>query len=219
MQRLFPNPADHVTVREAYDVPRPRPTGRPWVSLCMVSSLDGSIVLDENSRALSNPVDQQVLLTLRSLADVVLVGARTVRADGYGPPRADGPRFVVVSRTASFTFEERFWSSDRAVLLLPEDGPDVPVPCLRAGRGTPDLVAALATLEADLVLSEGGATLNGLLTAADLVDELNLTWSPQMAGGDGSRLTRGAPEGSRPMRLVHLLEDDGFVFSRYVRAR
>jgi riboflavin biosynthesis pyrimidine reductase len=219
MRRLFPNPADHVTVREAYDVPRSRPAGRPWVSLCMVSSLDGSIVLDENSRALSNPVDQQVLLTLRSLADVVLVGARTVRADGYGPPRADGPRFVVVSRTASFTFEERFWASDRAVLLLPEDGPDVPVPCLRAGRGTPDLVAALRTLEADLVLSEGGATLNGLLTAADLVDELNLTWSPQLAGGDGSRLTRGAPEGSRPMQLVHLLEDDGFVFSRYVRAR
>lgn len=219
MRRLYPNPTDAVNVREAYDVPRPRPADRPWVSLCMVSSLDGSIVLDENSRALSNPVDQQVLLTLRSLADVVLVGARTVRADGYGPPRADGPRFVVVSRTASFTFEERFWESDRAILLLPEDGPDVPVPCIRAGRGTPDLSVALAGLDADLVASEGGATLNGLLTAADLVDELNLTWSPQIAGGDGSRLTRGAPEGSRPMRLVHLLEDDHFVFSRYVRVR
>lgn len=219
MRRLFPNPADEVTVREAYDVPRPRPAHRPWVSLCMVSSLDGSIVLDENSRALSSPVDQEVLLTLRSLADVVLVGARTVSADGYGPPRADGPRFVVVSRTASFTFDERFWTSDRATLLLPEDGPEVPVPCIRVGRGRPDIAAALTMLDADLVMAEGGATLNGLLVGADLVDELNITWSPRLAGGDGSRLTRGADEGSRPMQLAHLLQDDDFVFARYLRAR
>ncbi|MFZ9630353.1 MAG: dihydrofolate reductase family protein, partial [Ilumatobacteraceae bacterium] len=175
--------------------------------------------VDENSRALSNPVDQQVLLTLRSLADVVLVGARTVKADGYGPPRADGPRFVVVSRRADFTFDERFWQSDRVSLLLPEDGPTVPVPCVRTGRGTPDVAAALLTLDATTVLSEGGPTLNGLLVAADLVDEINLTWSPSLAGGAGSRLAAGAPEAVRRMRLAHLYEDDDFVFARYLRDR
>ena len=175
--------------------------------------------VDENSRALSNPVDQQVLLTLRSLADVVLVGARTVRADGYGPPRSPGPHFVVVSRHADFTFDERFWQSDRVTLLLPHDGPDVPVPCIRTGHGTPDLAAALAVLDARTVLSEGGPTLNGLLVADDLVDEVNLTWSPRIAGGAGGRLATGAPEALRPMRLAHLYEDDDFVFARYLRDR
>lgn len=219
MRRLFPHPSDDVTVRDVCAVTRPRPADRPWVSVCMVSSIDGSTAVDENSRALSNPVDQQVLLTLRSLADVVLVGARTVRADGYGPPRADGPRFVVVSRRADFTFDERFWQSDRVTLLLPEDGPEVPVPCQRLGRGTPDVAAALAALDVDTVLSEGGPTLNGLLVARDLVDEVDLTWSPRLAGGSGSRLATGAPESLQRMRLAHLYEDDDFVFARYLRDR
>lgn len=187
--------------------------------MCAVSSLDGSIVIADNSRALSNPVDREVLLTLRSLADVVLVGARTVLADDYLPPRPTGPRFIVVSRAASFSFKERFWSTGHATLLLPEDAPEVPVPSLRAGRGAPDLAAALAALDADHVLAEGGATLNGLLTAADLVDELDLTWSPQVAGGEGTRLTRGAPEVPQAMQLVQLCEDDGFVFGRWLRHR
>lgn len=219
MRRLFPHPTDSISVRDAYDVERPRPADRPWVSMCMVSSLDGSIAVDENSRALSNPVDREVLLTLRSLADVVLVGARTVLADDYLPPRLDGPRFIIVSRSAAFTFKERVWSNGRAALLLPIDGPDVPVPTVRAGRGSPDLAAALASLDADHVLAEGGATLNGMLVAADLVDELDLTWSPRLAGGDGSRMTRHAPEGLRPMRLAQLCEDDNFVFSRWLRDR
>lgn len=219
MRRLLPHPADDVSVAEACDVPRHRHPDRPWVSLCMVSSLDGSTAVNENSRALSSPVDQQVLLTLRSLADVVLVGARTVRADGYGPPAPDGPLFVVVSRRADFSFEERFWQSDRVRLLLPEDGPQVPVPTMRSGRGTPDLAHAVASLDAVSVLAEGGSTVNGLLTAADLVDEVNVTWSPRLAGGEGARLTRGAPEAVRRMRLSHLYEDDGFLFARYLRER
>ncbi|MFM2182867.1 MAG: hypothetical protein RJB61_1161 [Actinomycetota bacterium] len=217
MRRLFPHPEADISVADACAGDRPRHPNRPWVSLCMVSSIDGSTSVAENSRALSNPVDQQVLLTLRSLADVVLVGARTVRADGYGPPRADGPLFVVVSRSADFTFEERFWQSDRVMLLLPADGPSVPVRSLRVGHGTPDLARAVASFDAATVLAEGGPTVNGLLTAADLVDEVNVTWSPRLAGGDGGRLTRGAPEAVRSLRLDHLYEDDGFLFARYLR--
>jgi riboflavin biosynthesis pyrimidine reductase len=95
----------------------------------------------------------------------------------------------------------------------------VPVASIRAGRGGVDLAAALAQLDADVVQAEGGASLNGLLAAADLIDELNLTISPQLTGGDGPRLTLGAPPMSSRMRLAHVLEDDGFLFTRYVRDR
>ncbi|MBU6316349.1 MAG: dihydrofolate reductase family protein, partial [Acidobacteria bacterium] len=96
--------------------------------------------------------------------------------------------------------------------------PDVPVPCVRAGRGDVDIDAALAGLGARVVQAEGGPTLNGVLTAADLVDELNLTISPQVTGGSGPRTVTGAPELPRRMHLAHVLEDDGFLFTRYVRS-
>ena len=54
---------------------------------------------------------------------------------------------------------------------------------------------------------------------ADLIDELNLTLSPQIAGGDGPRVTGGAVQLSNRMRLAHVLEEDGFLFTRYERAR
>ena len=222
-QRLLPLPQQPITLLEAYDVPRPRPANRPWIGLCMVSSLDGSTVVggpeEGNSRPLSDPTDQQVLLTLRSLADVILVGASTVRRDGYGRPKSADLKVAVVSRTAQFDFDLPLWTSGRALLLLPEDAVDVPVPSIRAGRGDIDLPAAIAQLDANFVQAEGGPSLNGLLTAADLVDELNLSLSPQVVGGDGPRMTLHAPPTTHPMRLAHVLEHDGFLFTRYVRDR
>ncbi len=219
MRRLFPHSDDTVTLRECYDVPRPRPANRPWVALCMVAGLDGSTVVDRSSRGLSNPTDQELFLTLRSFADVILVGASTVRAEGYGPPRLPGQRIAIVSRTGDFDFGLPLFTSGQAVLVMPTDAPEVPVPSVRAGVGGVDIAAALAQLEADVVEAEGGATLNGLLAAADLIDELNLTLSPQISGGAGPRLTSGAPPLSQRMSLAHVLEDDGFLFTRYVRAR
>lgn len=185
----------------------------------MVTGVDGSTVVGENSRALSNPTDQALLLTLRSLVDVVLVGAATVRKEGYGPPKTPNLRIAVVSRSAEFDFSLPLWTSGRALLILPEDAPDVPVESIRAGHGSPDMPAALAMLDADVVQAEGGATLNGVLAAADLIDELNLTISPLLTGGDGARLTVGAPPLAQRMQLAHVLEDDGFLFTRYLRAR
>jgi hypothetical protein len=82
MRRLHPYPADHVTVADAYGIDRPRPANRPWLGLCMVSSLDGTTVVEGNSRALSSEADLAVLLGLRRLADMMLVGAATVRIEG-----------------------------------------------------------------------------------------------------------------------------------------
>ena len=102
--------------------------------------------------------------------------------------------------------------------MLPTDAPEVPVASVRAGVGEVDVAAAVAQLDAHVVQAEGGSTLNGLLAAADLIDELNLSISPQINGGSGPRVTNGAPALSQRMTLAHVLEDDSFLFTRYVRA-
>jgi riboflavin biosynthesis pyrimidine reductase len=86
VQRLFPNPVSKISVEEAYGIARNRvatPNGntRPTIGMCMVMSIDGSTVVDGNSRALGGPADLAVLLGLRKLADVIIVGASTVVVD------------------------------------------------------------------------------------------------------------------------------------------
>ena len=185
----------------------------------MVSSIDGTTVVDGNSRALSSKTDQEVLLTLRDLADVLIVGAATVRIEGYGPPRKRGQRVGVVSRRGDVDATSPLFTSGAGFLILPDDAPATSVESIRAGTGEVDLAAALGKIDADFVQAEGGAVLNGALSAADVIDELNLTISPLLAGGDGPRVTSGNAQLSRRMRLAHVLEEDGFLFTRYVRAR
>jgi riboflavin biosynthesis pyrimidine reductase len=219
MRRLFDLPTGQITVREAYEVARPRPAERPWLGVCMVSSIDGSTVIDNNSRGLSSAADQEVLRTLRDLADVLIVGAATLRIEGYKPPRKPGQRVGVVSRRGDVDATSSLFTSGAGFLILPDDAPPTSIESVRAGAGEVDLAGALAKLDADFVQAEGGATLNGALAAADLIDELNLTISPQLAGGDGPRVTGGAAQLAYRMRLTHVLEEDGFLFTRYLRAR
>ncbi len=65
----------------------------------MIASLDGAVAVDGTSGALGNANDREVLLTLRDLADVVLVGAGTASGEGYGPPRKPGLRIGVVTNS------------------------------------------------------------------------------------------------------------------------
>lgn len=215
--------ADLVALRDAYDVPRLPPPGRPWVSLCMVTSLDGATVAGSTSRGLSNATDQALLLLLRTFADVILVGAATVREERYGPPRSEHQRIAVVSRTGRLDFDSALFASGKGVVVLPEDAPPVPVESIRAGHGGLDLPAALAEMArrwgTGVVQAEGGPTLNGLLATADLIDELNLTLSPLIISGAGPRLTAGGASVAHRMSLAHVIEDDGFLFTRYVRVR
>jgi riboflavin biosynthesis pyrimidine reductase len=96
---------------------------------------------------------------------------------------------------------------------------------LRAGSDRVDLAVAVATIDtivpgARHVQAEGGPTLNASLLAADLIDELDLTTSPRMAGGDSARLTNHAPAVDTRFALAHLLVDDeSYVFTRWVRDR
>jgi riboflavin biosynthesis pyrimidine reductase len=225
LTRILPEPAGDVTIRECYDVERIPPLGRPWIELCMVASLDGSTVVEGRSRGLSNPNDTEVVLTLRDLADVIVVGAGTARAEGYGPPRKAGQRVGVVSNTGRVDASSALFASGAGFVIVPESAPATTVQTLRAGATEVDLAQALSMLGTvvagvSLIHAEGGPRLNGALVTADLIDELNLTLSPQVAGGSGPRLAVGGADVSTAFELAHLLVDeDSFVFSRWVRRR
>lgn len=222
MRRLHPGPVADVTVAELYDVARPRlPDGRLRIGVCMVSSLDGSVVLDGASEGLSSDNDLEVLLTLRRLADVIIVGAGTVRAEGYGAPTKEGQRIGVVTSSGDLDVTTPLFTSGAGFLICTDDTPDRGVEALRVGPEI-DLARAVDRLDemapgASFVQAEGGSRLNGELLGAGLVDELHLTLSPRMVGGDGPRVATG-PDVNADFELAHLAVDEqSFVFGRWVR--
>ena len=191
----------------------------------MVTSLDGSVSIDGTSGGLGNANDIDVLLTLRDIADMVLVGAGTARGEGYGPPRLPGKRIGVVSNSGRVDLGTDLFTSGAGFLIAPDsaDIDESRVEVLRAGATTVDLALAVALLHHVMpsvryVQAEGGPHLNGALLAADLIDELDLSLSPRLVGGDGPRLTATAPQVEHRFELAHVLaDDDSFVFTRWVR--
>lgn len=208
----------------------------PWVRVNFVSSADGAATVDGTSGALGSAGDKLVFGALRELADVVLVGAGTVRAEDYRGARRDTrgrgapPPIAVVTGSADLDPGSRLFTDTRVppiVLTLATSpaqrrdrlaaaGADVVVLDLL----TPDaLLGELARRGLHRVLCEGGPSLFGHLVAADAVDELCLTLAPVLAGGTAGRIARG-PEGTpaRAMRLAGTIEDEDTLFLRYRRA-
>jgi riboflavin biosynthesis pyrimidine reductase len=224
VRQVFPRVIESVTVPDVYGVPRRRITtthgSRPVVGMCMVQSIDGSTVVAGNSLALSGPADRDVLLGLRSIADAVLVGASTVRKEGYGPPTKASLRVGVVSRSGDVDLTAPLFTSGAGFLIVPESAPvdnasDVEI--LRCGSGHVDMGAALERIAGSFVQLEGGSLLNAAMIEADLVDEINVTISPNVVAGSGPRLVQSTHDVLRRFQLAHVCEDDGFLFLRYVR--
>ncbi len=226
MRRLLPGPPAPASIDEAYAAPLGARTDRPWVALCMVASIDGSTAVDGASGQLGNANDSAVLKRLRSIADVIIVGAGTARAEGYGPPSKAGQRIGVVTASARVDVGTPLFTSG-AGFLITTTAARVPasVDAVRAGGDDVDLLAALGALgtvcdDPRVVQCEGGPRLNGSLFMADLVDEINVTTSPLVVGGDGARLAAGAEAHSLSFEVSQLLiDDESFLFSRWLRKR
>jgi riboflavin biosynthesis pyrimidine reductase len=242
IRMLFPEPAPDVDLLETYAAgDRPPHDDRPWVMLNMVSSVDGASAIDGRAGGLSGPTDQRVLSTLRLLADVVLVGAGTVRAEGYAPHRpspdmramregkGQTPAAAFAIPTSSLDLDPSaplFAGAEpasRTIVFVPtsldaerrapfEEVADV----VALGDVTVDLggvLVALGQRGARLVLCEGGPIVNGLLLAEGLIDELCVTISPALVGGPAARIIHGTltPPSPVAMRLVSVLEADDGV--------
>lgn len=217
----------------------------PRLRANFVSSLDGAVTLDGRSAGLGSSDDQRLMTVLRTLADVIVVGAGTVRAEGYGGLRlpadkvelrramglSDQPPVAVVSSSLDLDPTHSFFSKAlvRPVVLTHEDAPvarraalaavaDV-IDCGASAVGPARLMLALAERGMPQVLCEGGPHLFGELLAADLVDELCLSLSPMLVAGGAGRIAQGAPEAARAMHLVHALPAGDMLLLRYARAR
>jgi 5-amino-6-(5-phosphoribosylamino)uracil reductase len=232
----------------AYAYPEPAAGGRPvpWLRANMVSTLDGAAQHDGRSQPISNAADMRIFGTLRALADVVVVGAETVRQEGYRPARVRAefaaarqaagqppvPAIAVVTAGLDLDFSLPLFSSPEVPTLILTGAAAAPDRVLAAEKAGARVVVAgdgvgveparavqaLGELGHTRLLTEGGPRLLGQLVAAGVLDELCLTVAPMLTAGDAQRIA-GGPSVAVPRRfaLVSLLEEEGFLFSRYQR--
>jgi riboflavin biosynthesis pyrimidine reductase len=220
----------------------------PWLRASMVASVDGAASLGGRSGGLSGAADRLVFSILRSLADVILVGAGTARAEGYRPVRdgevwaalRDGrapvPPIAVVTRKLDLNDHAPLLAGAaegaRTIVLTTEAAPAPPrapqAPHPHGVVAGPDTVspgaavAALAARGYRRVLVEGGPGLLGQITGAGLLDEICVTVSPVLGGGHAGRILAApqtGPDAATGLSLAHVLEDQGFLLCRYLRAR
>lgn len=212
------------------------PAGRPYLFMNFVESADGRATRDGSSRELGSDADLEMLLALRTVADAVMVGTGTIRAEGYGrllgevrrarrvaAGQVADPPMVILSRRFDLPWDAGlFEAAEQPVLIytaVPGEVPDVAAPVEVVLLEPYSSAAALADLRARGVralLSEGGPTLLRGLLADGVVDELFLTLSPEIVGGDERRLIPGPPlDPVIELSLTWVLEAEGELFLRY----
>jgi riboflavin biosynthesis pyrimidine reductase len=219
--------------------------GPAWCRANFVVTLDGAIEVEGRSGGLGDDDDRQIFVALRAVADVVLVGSGTARAEDYGPARpslevrqrrqARGqpprPPIAVLTGTASLDPAGRLFTGG-------EGGGVRPI-VLTAGAADADRRSALAAVadvgvcgdeEPDLgvaldalrtrghghILCEGGPTIVTRLLAGGLLDELCVSHAPVVAGPGHGLLVAGPPlEDPVAARRTDLLTGDRLLFARY----
>lgn len=215
-------------------------SNRPWVMLNMVSSVDGATALRGGATALNDADDRALFKALRAVADVVLVGAQTVRSERLGPVRMSDemaryrnaaglegePRLAILTKSLRLDIDDSVFSDPkRPPMVITEDGADgdrigalsevatvVQAPVLD-GAG---IIEAIG--DAKVILCEGGPIVNSQLIAADLVDEINLTMSPLFAMGQSKRIASGPElDPQTDLELDRILIGDRSLFLRYLK--
>jgi riboflavin biosynthesis pyrimidine reductase len=188
------------------------------VEICMITTPDGGIDVNGRSGPLGGPADQKRLIGLRAQAAVVLVGAGTARGEGYGAPSKQGLRIGVVTLSCDMDFTSPLFTSGAGFIVTTTDAPGVPVDSIRAGVGTIDFAAVIEQLPEGMIHVEGGPQLNAALFDADVVDAINLTWSPRLVGSRGPSIS-AAPHALQSFSLASLKTEEEFVFARYERTK
>ena len=222
---LHPGSAEEIDLESAaglaritglYRVPK-----ADWLRINLVTSVNGNAA-DENgtSDGLSNRIDRKILGVIRRAGDVVLVGAATVRAEGYLLPRTAALAVVSASGDLAGHAIPAGTEQGRVLVLCTRGGLGRASASLRGvradivvlpdvgGRIAPvDIVAGLRARGLRKIVCEGGPSLAGQLVDAGLVDELCLTTSPVL-GATAMPMFGTTPLSERRTRLAGLLIDD-----------
>jgi riboflavin-specific deaminase-like protein len=199
------------SIRDLLATVRPHdraPAGRPFVLANMIATADGRAAMDGRTGALGGDADLEQLLELRALADAVLIGTGTVRAEGYdrlvrsaerrehrrASGLAEDPTAVLISRRFDIPWDAGLFQAPEQPVLIYTSGqndaqaPATPAPVEVVRLDEPTPAAALADLRSRGVralLCEGGPSLLRGLVAAGLLDELFLTIAPLLTGDRG----------------------------------
>ena len=227
------------------EVDRSMPRHECWVTGHMVAGLDGTAAVGGRVGSLSTIPDQALFRRMRQIADIVLVGAETVRREGYGSIKLDEdaqvqrrrlgqpatPPLALVSRSLSFDWTAKVFAD------APDDARTHLITCEAADPGRraeaeqyaevivagEDRVEPAAAMQAladrgsRVVLCEGGPTWLGELVAADRLDELCLSVAPLM-GGDPLPVSVTPPgAGLAQYQLKGAMAEDDTLFLRYER--
>ncbi|MCI4676244.1 pyrimidine reductase family protein [Candidatus Mycolicibacterium alkanivorans] len=221
------------------------PDAPRWVRANAIISLDGGATTDGTSGGLGGLGDRRLFRILRELADVIVVGAGTARAENYSGAQmtvaqrrnrqrrgqSEIPPIALVTRSGRL-------DRDLAVLTRTEVPPLVLTCADAAAQARTQLgaaaevldcsaedsahvdpataVAALAERGLPRMLCEGGPSLMGTFLAAGLLDEMCLTTAPVLVGGSAPRITAGGGQVLSRMQRGHLISDDeGYLYGRY----
>lgn len=212
---------DLSTVGEKYAYPEVV----PWLRANMIATLDGGIQYKGSTSALGYEGDWLLMRQLRTLADVVIMGASTVREYGTYPPAA--PKLAIVSRSLRLDFD--------GPLFVEAPTPPIVITCSAApgenlrkaegraevmvcGTDSVDMGQALQRLADDgyeRQLCEGGPVVLAEVAAAGWLHELCLTLSPAITAGDSARILDGPAIDMQRMELCHAIQDGNYLFLRY----
>lgn len=233
LTRVYPGAPEAIDLHAEDSRPRLldlyRPPGAQWLRINLVASVSGSAAgSDGTSETLTNRSDRRILGVIRELSDVVLVGAASVRAEGYRLPKRS--RLAVVTATGDLS-GHRLGMVDPTLVTVVCAGSAVPrvretlgdaeiltVDATNNRISPAELVAAVRDAGYLSIVCEGGPGLASQLIGASLVDDLCLTTSPVVGSVSLPLLERvGLPE--TPATLGHLMVDDAsYVFARWALA-
>jgi len=238
-RRLLPDDHSGLTATDvAADIPGAEPPpDRPFVFVNMVSTADGRATIAGRTAAIGNRADYELFHALRARADAVIVGAETVRVEGYGRMIVDAEvrarrvqeglngdaLAVLVTRTAFLPPDNGLLraAENRIAVITPSEDAELPESAAEKFylRGT--LEEGVRALRSEhgvrTLLCEGGPGLLAHLVGSRMVDELHLVIAPLLASGEdpltilrGDRLDPPAD-----MRLLTVHESGGYLFLRY----
>ncbi|MHC5796119.1 dihydrofolate reductase family protein [Lacisediminihabitans sp. FW035] len=223
VRRLFPEAGPSIPLEdsdsrarlaELYGLP-----GADTLRINLVASVSGSAAGgDDTSETLTNRADRKILGVIRRDSDVVLVGASSVRAEGYQLPRT--APLAIVTSTGDLGGHRLTVDPDRFVplVLCPASAADVArsglpsaeivvVPDTAGRLSAVDIVSTLRRRGLRRIVCEGGPSLAAQMLDAGIVDELCLSTSPTV-GGVSLPMFGTSPISAHRLELAQLLADD-----------
>jgi riboflavin biosynthesis pyrimidine reductase len=241
-------PTDSVTEGRLADLyAYPEDLQACWVRGNMIGSLDGGATDDGKAGGLAGQGDRAVFSLMRYAADVIVVGAATVRIENYSGAQlpvaarqerqrrgqAEVPPIAVVTHSGDLDPDALLFTRTEVPPLILTSSESVGG--IRRMLGSVAEVIDASGPQSDgvdpatvlkilgerrlyRVLTEGGPRFLSLLIENDLLDELCLTVAPILVGGIARRIVTGTGQVHTTMRRTHVLtDDDGYLYTRYVR--